>query len=48
MCARVCCHVVALTVSLPVDGALVEAHDVLCESSCLVTEYIFYLKSYIL
>lgn len=36
--------VFALTVSLPVDGALVEAHDVLCKSSCLVTEYVFYLK----
>lgn len=45
--ARACVYrrrVFALTVSLPVDGALVEAHDVLCKSSCLVTEYIFYLK----
>lgn len=38
------CVVSALAVSLSIDGALVEGHDVLSESSSLVTEDVFNLK----
>lgn len=33
------------TISLSIDGALVEAHDILSESSSLVTEDVFNLKN---
>lgn len=34
----------SLTICLSIDGALVEAHDVLSESPSLVTEYVFNLE----
>lgn len=34
----------ALTVSLSIDGAFIEAHDVLCQSASLITEYVFNLR----
>lgn len=40
---HVCVH--ALTVCLSIDGAFIEAHDVLSESSSLVTEDVFNLKA---
>lgn len=32
-----------ITISFPIDGTLVESHNILCESSCLVTKDVFNL-----
>lgn len=42
MCVHV--HMHLLTISLSIDGALIEAHDVLGQSSSLVTEDVLNLK----
>lgn len=40
------CIVCVLTVTLSIDGALIERHDVLSERSSLVTEDVFNLGSF--
>lgn len=36
--------VIALTISMSIDGTLIEAHDVLSERACFIAEYVLDLN----